>query len=371
MEKEKEDGGGDMTENYPKFKAAAAQASPVYLNREATVEKACALMARASKNDARLVAFPESFVPGYPYWIWLDVPSENYSFFKKLFDEAVVIPGPATDELCRGAREADVYVVIGVNERLSTQMGTLWNTNLLIDNRGKILGKHRKIVPTFAEKMVWSHGDGSGLRVWETELGRIGTLACGNNTHSLYRYALIAQGEQIHVANYPAFNVPGKGDLARWNLIRTGAHSLEGKLFNICSTSTVDSEMVEMLCGDDAKKRKWMEGCRSFSCITDPLGNTPAELVDEEGIVYADIDLAEMVTAKQFHDIIGHYTRTDVVSLNLCKDEDRPLRFNTMARAAEKQGNLDFDVVQELWEAQQRLSGELIELRELIARREK
>jgi len=283
-----------------------------------------------------LVAFPESFVPGYPYWIWLDIPSENYRFFQNLFEEAVVIPSPETDELCLGAKEADVYVVIGINEKLSTQMGTMWNTNLLIDNRGNILGKHRKLVPTFAEKMVWSRGDGSGLRVWETDLGVIGTLACGNNTHCLYKYALIAQGEQVHIANYPAFNVPGEGDLTRWNLIRTGAHSLEGKLFNICSSSTINSDMVEMLCGEDQKKIEWMKGCRSYSSVTNPLGNTLAELIDEDGIIYADIDLAEMITAKQFHDIIGHYTRMDVVSLNLCRNQDKPLRDQTVVKSSEK-----------------------------------
>ena len=357
-----------MTGQYPKFKAAAVQTSPVFLNQKATIEKACLLMREAAKNGAKLVAFPEAFIPGYPYWIWLDVPSENYPMFQKLFDEAVVVPSPATDELCRGAREADVHVVIGINERLSTQMGTMWNTNLLIDNRGEMIGKHRKIVPTFAEKMVWSRGDGSGLRVWETELGRIGTLACGNNTHSLYRYALIAQGEQIHVANYPAFNVPGKGDSAKWNIIRTGAHSLEGKLFNLCSTNTVDSAMVEFLCGDNGKKRKWMEGCRSYSAITDPLGNTLAEMVDQEGIVYADIDLEEIVTAKQFHDIIGHYTRMDVVSMNLCQDEDRPVWLETKGKANSRGGGFSGDAIRELQEGQRSISKELVKLRELIGK---
>lgn len=314
-----------MGETYPKFKAAAVQTSPVFLNRKATIEKACALMMEASRNGAELVAFPEAFVPGYPYWIWLDMPSENYRFFERLFEEAVVIPSTATEELCRGAREAGIYALVGINEKLPRQMGTMWNTNLLIDNEGNILGKHRKLVPTFAEKMVWSRGDGSGLRVWETELGIIGTLACGNNTHCLYKYALIAQGEQIHIANYPAFNVPGEGDITRWNLIRTGAHSMEGKLFNICSSSTVNDEMMEMLCGDDRKKRGWMEACRAYSSVTNPAGNTTAELIDEEGIIYADIDVSEMITAKQFHDIIGHYTRMDVVSMSLSRAEDRPL----------------------------------------------
>lgn len=356
-----------MGETYPRFRAAAVQAAPVFLDREATIERACNLMMEAGENGAKLVAFPEAFVPGYPYWIWLDVPSENYGFFQRLFEEAVVIPSPATEKLCRGAREADVYALVGVNEKLPTQMGTMWNTNLLIDNRGNILGKHRKLVPTFAEKMVWSRGDGSGLRVWETELGIIGTLACGNNTHCLYKYALIAQGEQIHIANYPAFNVPGEGDLTRWNLIRTGAHSMEGKLFNICSSSTISSQMMEMLCGADEKKREWMKACRSYSSVTNPIGNTLAELIDEEGIIYAEIDISEMITAKQFHDIIGHYTRMDVVSLNLSRDEDRPLWYGTGIRTPAAREGTNMDSFENIVERQEGLIEEVRRLIDVIS----
>jgi len=351
-----------MGETYPKFKAAVAQVSPVFLDRKATVEKACKLMMEASKNGAKLIAFPEVYVPAYPYWIWLDVPSANYPFFKRLFEEAVVIPSPSVEELCIGAREADIYVVIGINEKLSTQMGTMWNTNLIIDNNGKILGRHRKIVPTFAEKMVWSCGDGSGLRVWETDIGRLGTLACGNNTHCLYKYALIAQGEQIHVANYPAFHQPQQADLPLWNRIRTGAHSLEGKLFVLCSTSTMNSEMLDILCGKDDKKRKWMEGCRSYSSATNPLGDTLVELLDKEGIIYADIDISEMITAKQYHDIIGQYTRMDVVSLNLCQDEDSPMWYTTRIKGSttEMRG---IDLLTQLKEMQHNLQRLLEELK--------
>lgn len=361
-----------MGDTYPKFKAAVAQVSPVFLDRKATIEKACNLMKEASKNGAKLIAFPETYVPGYPYWIWLDIPSANYPFFKKMFEEAVVIPSPPTEELCIGAREADIYVVIGVTEKLATQMGTMWNTNLIIDNQGKILGKHRKIVPTFAEKMVWSRGDGSGLTVWETEIGRIGTLACGNNTHPLYKYALIAQGEQIHIANYPAFYQPQQIDLTLWNRIRTGAHSLEGKLFNLCCTNAMNSGMIDKLCGNDEKKRKMVEGYRAYSCITNPLGETIAELLDQEDIIYADIDISEMITPKQFHDIIGHYTRMDVVSLNLCQDEDRPIWFTTRMKASPLETG-EFQMLNQLKEIQenyQSIIEELKRMTELVSQSE-
>jgi predicted amidohydrolase len=363
-----------MGDTYPKFKAAVAQVSPVFLDRKATVEKACEWILEAGAQGAELIAFPEALIPGFPYWIHLDVHAANYHFFKKLFEEAVVIPSPATEELCIAARNADIYVVIGINEKLDTQMGTMWNTNLIIDNRGKILGKHRKLVPTFAEKMVWSRGDGSGLRVWETDIGRLGTLCCGNNTHCLYKYALIAQGEQVHVANYPASHLPMDCDLPQWNRIRTGAHSLEGKLFNLCSASTTNPEMIEMLCGDDKKKRKWMDSTLSYSCVTNPLGVTIAELADAEEIFYADIDISEMITAKQYHDIIGHYTRMDAVSLNLCRDEDQPVWYTTRMKSG---GASPADIpdmaeqIREIRQNQQRISEELSRLGNMVAERTK
>jgi len=354
-----------MGDTYPKFKAAVAQVSPVFLDREATVEKACKLMMEASKNGAKLIAFPEVYIPGYPYWVWLDNPFSNFSYFKKLFEEAVVIPSTATEELCLGAREADIYVVIGVNEKLSTQMGTIWNTNLIIDNRGKILGKHRKIVPTFAEKLVHASGDGSGLRVWDTDLGRLGTLICGNNTHCLYKYALIAQGEQIHVANYPGVNHPQQTDMTLWNRIRTGANSMEGKLFTLCSTSTINSEMMETLAGNDDQKRKWLEGARAYSSITNPIGQTVVEVEDKEEIIYADIDISEIITAKQFHDIVGTYTRADVVSLNLCQDEDRPVWYMGGEKSSNTSQADNLELISQVKEIQQNCFSLMEELKDL------
>jgi len=168
------------------------------------------------------------------------------------------------------------------------------------------------------------------------------------------------------VANYPAFNVPEDGDVAIWNLIRTGCHSLEGKLFNLCSSNTLNDEMVDMLCGKSETKRKWMASCRSYSSITNPLGNTLAELTDEDGIIYADIDISEMITAKQFHDIIGHYTRMDVVSLNLCMDEDQPIHYSTKIKMDPAYVKTDLDSIKELRENLKELTEELQNVKEAI-----
>lgn len=356
-----------MGDTYPKFKAAAVQASPVFLDRKATIEKACNLMMETSKNGAKLVAFPEVWIPGYPYWVWLDTPVANFHLLKRLFEESVEVPSDATEDLCIGAKEADIYVVIGINEKVPTQMGTLWNTNVLIDNQGKILGKHRKLVPTYAEKMVWSRGDGSGLRVWETDLGRIGTLACGNNTHPLYKYALLAQGEQVHIANYPAFYQQAHADMPSWIRIRSAAQSLEGKMFTLTSTSTINNKMIEMLAEKDEKKKKWLRACRAYSCINNPVGDVLAELEGKDGILYADIDISEEIVAKQYHDVLGNYTRLDVVSLNLCQDEDRPVWFSTKMKTDPAMEVSGFESLKEFQQNQQMLIEELKRATDLIS----
>ncbi len=315
-----------MGDQYPKFKAAAVQTSPVFLDREATVEKACTLIQEASENGASLVAFPEAYVAGYPYWIWLDSPLKHDEYFARLFKEAVEIPGPATDRICQAARAADIYVVMGVNEKVPTNMGTMWNTNVIISREGEILGKHRKLVPTFAEKMIWSRGDGSGMKVWNTDIGKLGTLACGENSNTLARFALLAQGEQVHVANYPALGLGSALGQNTWIHLRAGAHSAEGKLFTIVSTSTVGQDIVDML-GATEEKRAFLTAANAYSAIYGPNGEVLTSIQGEEGIIYADIDIELEIVRKQWHDIIGHYNRFDVLSLNLNMAPDEPLRF--------------------------------------------
>jgi len=357
-----------MGDQYPKFKAAAVQTSPVFLNREATVDKACQLIQEASRNGAKLVAFPEVFVPGYPYWILLDSPLKHNEFFSRLFKEAIEIPSPATDELCRAAKAADIYVVIGVNEKVPLNMGTMWNTNLVIDRQGSILGKHRKLVPTFPEKMVWSRGDGAGMRVWETDIGRLGTLACGENSNTLARYALLAQGEQVHIANYPALGLSAKLGQNTWIHLRAGAHSCEGKVFTLVSTSTINQEMIEML-GDTEEKRQFLTSSNAYSAIYEPNGEVLNSLEGEEGIIYADIDIEQEIIQKQWHDIIGHYNRFDVLSLNLNMDEDQPIKFLTSRSRALDSGLATADAIKKLLEQSQTDQRELRKAIDLLSQR--
>jgi nitrilase len=309
-----------MMMDLPRSKVAAVQTAPVFLDPSATVEKACSLIAEAASNGARLVAFPEVFVAGYPYWNWLMTPIEGSAWFERLCRTAIQIPGPEVERLCRAAREHDCVVVIGVNERAPRSVATLYNTNLVIGADGSILGRHRKLVPTWAEKLTWTGGDGSSLRVYDTPVGPLGTLACGENTNPLARFALLSAGELIHVANYIALPVaPVSYDMAAAIRIRATAHSFEGKVFTVVACSTISEEIIAAMSAGRPENRALLERKNSaFSGVIDPHGNPVGDpLIDSEGIVYAEIDLNECIQPKQMHDIIGSYNRFDIFDLRV------------------------------------------------------
>lgn len=309
-----------MTLNLPKSKVAAVQAAPVFLNIDATVDKACALIAEAAGNGAKLVAFPEVFVAGYPYWNWLMTPIEGSAWFERLCRASIEVAGPEVERLCAAAREHGCVVVIGINERDPRSPATFYNTNLIIGADGAILGRHRKLVPTWAEKLTWAGGDGSSLRVYDTPVGPLGTLACGENTNTLARFALLAEGELVHVANYIALPVaPASYDMAAAIRIRATAHSFEGKLFTIVACSTVSEEIIAAMSTDRPENRALLERKNSaFSGVIDPHGNLVGDpLIDEEGIVYAEIDLGQCIQPRQMHDITGAYNRFDIFDLRI------------------------------------------------------
>ena len=210
------------------FRVAAVQAAPVFLNTDATIDKAIGLVAEAARNGAALVAFPEVFVPGYPYWNWITDPVSGSAWFEKLAMASITVPGPEVDRLCAAARANRIHIVIGVNERSPHSWGAIYNTMLFIGPDGTLLGKHRKLVPTWAEKLTWTGGDGSSLRVYDTAVGPLGGLACGENTNTLARFALLAQGELLHVASYISLPVaPPDYDMAEAIKLRAMAHSLD------------------------------------------------------------------------------------------------------------------------------------------------
>lgn len=315
----------------PSFRAATVQAAPVYLDTDATVSKACDLIAEASRNGARLVAFPEVFVPGYPYWNWIMTPLDGSSWFERLVGASVLVDGPEVDRIQAAACEARCHVVIGINERDPNSYGTLYNTTLFIDDSGELLGVHRKLVPTWAEKLTWGYGDGSSLRVYDTAVGPLGGLACGENTNTLSRFALLAQGELVHVANYIALpTAPADYDMVEAIKMRSAAHSFEGKVFTIVSCSVISEDMINELATDSAGELLRRKNC-AFSGIFGPDGRLITDpLVDIEGIRYADIDLNATIQPKQMHDIVGHYNRPDVLQLQLNARRTRSLEIRDL-----------------------------------------
>ncbi|WP_298151962.1 carbon-nitrogen hydrolase family protein [Flavobacterium sp.] len=315
--------------DFPKFKAATVQTSPVFLNVDKTIDKAIALVKEAAANGAQLIAFPEVFVAGYPYWNWIMTPVQGSSWYEKLYRNSVTANGPEIAKILNAAKDYNIHIVIGINER-GDSYGEIYNTNLIIDNHGNLIGKHRKLVPTWAEKLTWTSGDGSSLKVYKTEIGPIGTLACGENTNTLARFTLLSQGELIHIANYISLPVaPPDYDMAEAIKIRAAAHSFEGKLFTIVSCSTISKEIMEIMKQDVPNAEELLTRKNSaFSGFIGPNGAVIGEpLIDDEGIVYAEIDLAKCIQPKQMHDILGHYNRFDIFDLRVNVAPTRKITF--------------------------------------------
>ncbi|MDA1017851.1 MAG: carbon-nitrogen hydrolase family protein [Planctomycetota bacterium] len=319
----------------PTFKAAAVHAAPVFLDRQATLRKVCSLIAEAARNGAGLVAFPETFIPAFPVWSALRAPIHNHDLFCRLVANSIAVPGPEIASVCDAARDAGIIVSLGINETTEVSSGCIFNSNVLIGEDGSILNHHRKLVPTFYEKLTWAVGDGAGLRVCPTTCGRIGMLICGENTNPLARFTMMAQGEQVHISSYPPIwpthdpNDSANYDLAAAIRLRAGAHSFEAKAFNVVASGYMDHAMFRFLGDLDPDAARILEGSpRSVSLVTGPSGQTISdELRDEEGILYADIDLSACVEPKQFHDVSGGYNRFDIFDLRVNRRANRPITF--------------------------------------------
>ncbi|MGH2521365.1 MAG: carbon-nitrogen hydrolase family protein [Anaerolineales bacterium] len=315
------------------FKIAAAQASPVFLDRAGTVEKACALIAEAGREGARLIAFPEAFIPTYPDWVWA-VPAGEEGLLNELYAEllenSVAIPSESTEALCQAAREAEISVVMGLNERNVEASGaSLYNTLLYIDAQGNVLGKHRKLVPTGGERLVWAQGDGSTLDVYDLPFARVGGLICWENYMPLARYSMYAWGAQIYVA-------------ATWDRgepwLSTLRHiAKEGRVYVIgCGMALRTADIPDRY----SFKQKFYQGHGEWinvgdSAIVSPDGEFIAGPVKEkEEILYAEVDPRQMRGPKWMLDVAGHYARPDVFQLTVHR-EPRPIVRSVEAEANE------------------------------------
>jgi aliphatic nitrilase len=266
----------------------------------------------------------------------LQAPILSHDFFQAFASQALRLDGPEIAKIRMAARAHDVVVSLGFTEGTPASVGCLWNSNILIGSDGAIINHHRKLVPTFYEKLVWANGDGRGLRVVETEIGRLGMLICGENTNPLARYALMAQGEQVHMSSYPPIwptrpaNQKGAYDLRRAIEIRAGSHAFEAKVFNVVASAAVDGSMRERLAHLDRMALDTLEAApRAVSMIIDPSGDVISDvLAEDEGIVYAEIDIARCVEPKQFHDVVGYYNRFDIFRLEVDRTPRDPAAFS-------------------------------------------
>jgi aliphatic nitrilase len=314
---------------------AAVHAAPVFLDRAATTGKAISLIREAARRGAGLVAFPETFIPAFPVWAALWAPIENHDLFVRMAEQSVSPQGPEIAALRREARALGVCVSMGISESSDASVGALWNSNILIGHDGSILNHHRKLVPTFYEKLVWASGDGAGLKVCATPVGRVGNLICGENTNPLARYALMAQSEQVHISSWPPMwptRRPDSGanyNNVAANRIRASAHSFEAKAFGVVTAGYMDKAMREFLVSRDPDVADIVDGTqRAASFFVDPTGETLGDhLQEEEGIGYAEFDLRRCVEPKQFHDVVGYYNRFDVFDITINRKRLAPARF--------------------------------------------
>lgn len=296
------------------FTIAAIQASPVFMDLDATIDKACKLIKKAGKKGASLAVFPEAFVPGFPDWIWHIPPIEmalNQELYALLLEQSVTIGSVQTDKLCTAAKKAGIYVVIGVNKKnMKSSGGSINNTLLFINPEGILFGYHEKLIPTVAERMIWGYGDSNTVTVYDTDLCKVGGLICWENYMPLVRYALYTKGIELYLA--PTYD---EGDT--WNA--TMKHiAKEGRCFvSGCCMVLKKEDVLKKL----PQLKPYYQSVGEFinkgnSVIVDPNGNVLAgPLNAKEGILLATVDLKMLRGSKWNLDVAGHYARPDAFEL--------------------------------------------------------
>ncbi|CAK3996546.1 carbon-nitrogen hydrolase [Lecanosticta acicola] len=339
------------------LRAAACHVSPVFLSAQKTTDKCISLIKQAASNQANLVVFPETYIPAFPVWSAIRAPIENHDLFKRMVKESIYVDGEEIDAIRAAAKQSGVFVSLGISEKARFSSGTLWNSNLILGPDGEVLNHHRKLVATFFEKLTWSHGDGHGLKVVDTPFGKLGSLICGENTNPLARYSLMAQGEQIHISSWPAIwptrklssesstNSKNYDNVAA-NRTRAAAHCFEAKAFGIVNSGFLGDEAFQIIqegASDSEGVLKTLRASpRAATMFLDPTGTTipgytidsvtgqkttKEYLQDEEGILYAEMNVEDCVEGKQYHDIVGGYQRLDIFDVKIDRSRRHPAQF--------------------------------------------
>lgn len=307
-----------------KFKAATVQAEPIWFDAAATVEKSIALIQEAARNNAEIIAFPEVFLPGYPYHIWLDSPFAGMGKFAvRYHEQSLPIDSPLIVRLRDAARTNKISVVMGFSER---DGGTLYMSQIIINEKGHIVAHRRKLKPTHVERTVFGEGDGSDIAVYEMAVGRVGALNCWEHFQTLTKYAMYAMHEQLHIAAWPGMSLYQPevyAFSAEAQSVATQMYAMEGQTFVLCATQVVTKAAHQFFC-ETPMHEKLIGYGGGFAQIYGPDGRALADRLasDAEGILYADINLAEIAMAKQAADPVGHYSRRDVFTLMF---NDQPL----------------------------------------------
>ena len=310
-----------MIKEYPLFKAAAVQAAPVfkdkpaYFDSRATLAKALALIAEAARHGAQLIVFPETYLPGFPYWSLNMAQGPEWSgIWTEYLRHSIEVPGEETDILCRAAKEANAYVVMGINERDSKYDGRMYNSILFISPRGEVMGVHRKINPTIQELLYHTRGDGgANLKVFDTALGRMSGLVCGEHYQPLLKQNLIVQGAQVNCSLWPGFK-GGAGELMAIIPLMTQALCVSGGLWAVVSCTYIPEDQVPKHFYDNHAFDQTFGG----SCIINPFGEIVVGPENyQETIVYGDIDLKMNIMAKSIINLTGSYSRWDILSLGV------------------------------------------------------